>query len=171
MSVWASNAAVRWIHTRLSILYAQSITGNAVPWGTATNTWVKSLKHLQKPVGILLQDEVFVGRQRLNNNQHLKFNLYKTQWDNGVQSCQHTTVVPWNNFPFLLLLLAQFLGIQTHKLSWPVSLRSSISASWFENSHTEEFISSSRSSPIRKFLMSCTVMPIRWSVIRSCAKL
>ncbi|KAF3841863.1 hypothetical protein F7725_023814 [Dissostichus mawsoni] len=46
----------------------------------------------------------------------------------------------------------------------------SSSVSWLENSCSEEFISSSRSSPSRKFFMSCTVSPIRWSVIRSWGK-
>lgn len=44
-------------------------------------------------------------------------------------------------------------------------------ASWLENSCSDKFISSSRSSPSRKLLTSCTVMPMRWSVTRSWAKL
>lgn len=60
---------------------------------------------------------------------------------------------------------------QTHELSWLLSSSSSMSTSWLENSCRDEFISSSRSSPSRKLLMSCTVMPIRWSVTRSWAKL
>lgn len=64
-----------------------------------------------------------------------------------------------------------FCKRQSHELSWLFSPSSSMRISWLENSLSEEFISSRRSSPSRKLFKSCRVKLIRWSVMRSWEKL